>query len=128
MRSPRGASAAILRMAAEERVVMLLSVGLAMEYESVCRRPEHRHAAGLTAAELDVFVNTLVGLAAPVEIHFLWRPALRDAGDEMVLEAAVSGRADAIVTFNRRDYGSAPSGFGIEVLSPGEAVRKLRSA
>jgi predicted nucleic acid-binding protein len=51
---------------------------------------------------------------------------LQDAGDELVLEAAVNGRADAIVTFNRKDYGAAPSHFGIEVLSPGDALRRVR--
>jgi hypothetical protein len=44
----------------------------------------------------------------------------------MVLEAAVNGRADAIVTFNRKDYGTVPSAFGIAVLNPGEALRRLR--
>jgi predicted nucleic acid-binding protein len=51
---------------------------------------------------------------------------LRDAGDEMVLETAVNGRAQAIVTFNRRDYGQAPANFGIEVLSPAEALRRTQ--
>jgi hypothetical protein len=36
----------------------------------------------------------------------------------MVLEAAVNGRADAVVTFNVRDYGTAASQFGVEVLLP----------
>ena len=51
---------------------------------------------------------------------------LMDAGDEMVLEAAVNGRADAIVMFNRRDYGDAPLRFGIRVVSPSEALRDVR--
>jgi predicted nucleic acid-binding protein len=59
-----------------------------------------------------------------VETHYRWRPQLRDAGDEMVLETAVNGRAQAIVTFNRRDYGEAPANFGVEVLSPAEALRR----
>ncbi len=45
----------------------------------------------------------------------------------MVLEGAVNGRAQAIVTFNRRDYRDGPARFGIEVLTPGEALRKMRS-
>jgi predicted nucleic acid-binding protein len=46
--------------------------------------------------------------------------------DEFVLEAAINGRAAAIVTFNRRDFGAAPPRFGIEVLTPGEALRRIR--
>jgi PIN domain len=50
----------------------------------------------------------------PVETHFMWRPQLRDPADELVLEAAVNGQAGAIVTFNRRDFGTAPARFGAE--------------
>ncbi len=61
----------------------------------------------------------------PVETHFLWRPQLRDPGDEMVLEAGVNGRADALITFNMRDYGEAPSRFGVELLLPRTAIRRI---
>jgi hypothetical protein len=63
-----------------------------------------------------VFLDGLAALIEPVETHFLWRPRLRDPADEMVLEAAVNGRADVLVTFNLRDYGAIPLQFGIEVL------------
>ena len=53
---------------------------------------------------VDVFVDAVVDLVEPVEIWFMWRPQLRDPGDELVLEAAVNGRAAAIATFNRRDF------------------------
>lgn len=57
---------------------------------------------------------------------YRWRPQLRDPGDEMVLETAVNGQAQAIVTFNRRDYSDKPGTFGIEVLSPAEALRRMQ--
>jgi len=91
----------------------------------VCQRAEHRLAAGLSAVEIDKFLDGLAALAEPVEIHFQWRPQLRDAGDEMVLETAVNGRAQAVIAFNLRDYGGAPSRFGIELLLPREAIRRI---
>ena len=51
-------------------------------------------------------------------------PYLRDAGDELVLEAAVKGRAGVLVAFKRKDCGAVPSHFGVEVLSPGDALRR----
>jgi predicted nucleic acid-binding protein len=54
-----------------------------------------------------------------------WRPLLRDAADDMVLETAVNGGAETIVSFNLRDFGTAPRRFGIEVLRPGELLRRL---
>ncbi len=52
-------------------------------------------------------------------------PSLRDADDDMVLEVAVNGQADAIVTFNRRDFRAATERFEIEVLLPGAAIERL---
>jgi predicted nucleic acid-binding protein len=103
-----------------------MSVPLALEYEAVCRKPEHRLAAGLSDRQVGVFLDVVIAMAEPVETHFLWRPQLRDANDEMVLEAAVNGRADALVTFNRRDYKSAPMRFGVEVLLPREALVRIK--
>jgi predicted nucleic acid-binding protein len=69
----------------------------------------------------------MLAMAEPVETHFMWRPQLRDPADELVLDAAVNGQAAAIVTFNRRDFGVAPSRFGIELLTPVEAIRRIRT-
>jgi putative PIN family toxin of toxin-antitoxin system len=126
MRSPTGASAAILRAARRGRPTVLLSVPLALEYETICGQAEHRLASGLSDQEVEGFLTALIALAEPIKTHFLWRPQLRDAGDEMVLEAAVNGRADALVTFNVRDFGALPSRFGIEVLLPREAIRRVK--
>ena len=126
MRSPAGASAAILRLARQGGTTLLLTVALALEYEAVCREAEHQLASGLSAHEIDVFLDAVIALAELVRTHFLWRPQLHDPDDEMVLEAAVNGQAGMLVTFNLRDFGSAPSRFGIEALLPREALKKLR--
>ena len=67
-----------------------------------------------------------VGLAEPVRAFFRWRPQLRDPGDELVLEAAVNGQADAIVTFNESHLREARSTFGIDVIRPAEALRRIK--
>lgn len=125
MRSPTGASAAILVAAADRRVTLVMSVPLVIEYEATCSLAEHRLAAGLSQSEVTAFLDGLAVLSEPVECHFLWRPRLRDPGDEMVLETAVNGRADAIVTFNVRDFGGVSRDFGIAVLKPSEALRRV---
>jgi predicted nucleic acid-binding protein len=50
-------------------------------------------------------------LIEPVEVHFQRRPQSGDPNDEMVLEAAINGRADALVTYNVADFGPR-SGLG----------------
>lgn len=127
MRSPLGASAALLIAARDGQVTLLANVAIALEYEATCHRAEHGVAAGLSPEEVTLFLDAVIGMVEPIESHFMWRPQLRDPGDELVLEAAVNGRAAAIVTFNQRDFGTVPLQFGIEVLNPGIALRRIRS-
>ncbi len=75
----------------------------------------------MTAAFLDAFCL----LAEPVELFFLWRPQLRDVADEMVLETALNGRADALITLNERDYSPARR-FGLPILTPGVFLQTLQ--
>jgi predicted nucleic acid-binding protein len=112
--------------ASDRKVTLLASLPLAMEYEAICTLSEHRKAAGLTLEEVRIFLDGVLAVAEPVEIYFLWRPQLHDPNDEMVLEAAINGQAEAIVTFNRSDYGTVPERFGIKMLSPAEAIRSIR--
>jgi predicted nucleic acid-binding protein len=76
---------------------------------------------------VQTFLDQLISMAEPVQLFFRWRPQLRDPGDELVLDAAVNGQANAIVTFNEKDLREARAGFGIEVLRPGEILWRLKS-
>lgn len=125
MRSPRGASAELLRRIDAGRAEMLLSVALALEYETICTLAEHRLASGLSVSEAAIYVDGLIGMAEPVRAFYRWRPQLRDPGDELVLEVAVNGQADAIVTFNESHLREARRNFGIEVMRPGEVLRRI---
>ena len=125
LRSPSGASAALLEQALDGRLTLLLSVPLVLEYEGASSDPAQRIASGLSESEVGTVLSALCAVAEPVQAWFLWRPQLRDPADEMVLETAVNGNADALVTFNRRDFGDAPGSFGIEMLSPCQALGKI---
>lgn len=104
---------------------MLVSTPLLMEYEAVMTRPEHLKASGLTAGEVATVLDTVAAIAKPVRLAFLWRPAVRDPDDDMVLETAANSQADAIVTFNKRDFAAVAERFGVGVWSPGEAMKRL---
>ena len=125
LRSPAGASAALLDGALRRQFVTLLSVPLALEYEAVCCDPVQREASDLTEEEARTVVSAICSVAEPIFPWFLWRPQLRDPADEMVLETAINGNADAVVTFNTRDYGDAPSRFGLALLSPRDALTRI---
>lgn len=124
-RSDQGASRQMLLGALDRRFVMPVSVPLMLEYESVLTRNEHLDAAGISAGDVEVVLDALAGVIEPVRLAYLWRPRLKDAADEMVLETAVNGMADRLVTFNLKHLGVAAGEFGIRAMRPGDALREL---
>ena len=127
LRSRHGASQALLRLVGERLVTPLAAPALFLEYEDVLKRPEQLTATGLSIEQIDLFLAALSDAIEPVELHFRWRPQVRDAADEMVLEVAINGRADALVTHNIRDFSDAADRFGIQVLRPAEVLKRVRT-
>jgi putative PIN family toxin of toxin-antitoxin system len=125
-RSNRGASRLLLRGALEKRFALLLSVPLALEYESVLKRPEQLAVSGGTMLQIDKLISALNAVAIPVHRAFLRSPLLRDPNDEMVLETALGGEAHLLVTFNRKDFGPVASNGKFRVVAPAEALREIR--
>lgn len=125
IRSDRGASRLLLVGALEREYGLLVSVPLMIEYESVLTRPEQLEASGLSTGDVQAILDAIALVAEPVRLAYLWRPTLPDADDDMVLETAVNGRADLLVTLNRRDFRAASS-FRVQVVPPAEALSRLR--
>ncbi len=100
---------------------------LFLEYEDALKRPEHQLVHRLTPEAVDEFLAELAALVEPVEVHFQWRPQSRDPNDEMVLEAAINGHADALVTYNIKDFAEAAERFRILVLRPGDLLKKVKA-
>ncbi len=125
LRSRHGASRLWLRAVRRREVELLISVPLAIQYESVLLRPEIIASVRLTAQQIGQVLDLLCTIGRQVEISFLWRPMLRDPGDEMVLDTAMNGRADRLLTFNLRDYAGAER-LGLRVERPGPAWQKRK--
>ena len=126
IRSSSGASAEIVRRVFQGRLTIELSVALVLEYEAVSTRSEHLQAGELTELEALTVVDALAALAQPIEIHFRWRPQLRDADDEMVLEAAINANDRTIITFNTRDFRPAADRFGVKLATPAQFLESLK--
>jgi putative PIN family toxin of toxin-antitoxin system len=125
--SPFGASFQLLTLVPQRRFELLLSVPLMLEYEEVLKREDMRAQSHLSLAEIDVLLDMLAAVGTACTSFFQWRPQLSDPDDEMVLELAVNGHADTIVTVNTRDFLPVAWTFGVEVLRPGAFLRRLRS-
>lgn len=123
-RSRIGASFSLLQRLRAGDFTALASVPLFLEYEAVLKRPEQLAIGPRTPAMVDAFLDALSIRTEPVHLHYLWRPQLRDPADEMVLETALNGRADALITFNVNDFAPARR-FGLAVRTPADLLIQL---
>jgi putative PIN family toxin of toxin-antitoxin system len=126
LRTQLGAGHAVLRLVERRKVRVLATSPLFLEYEDALKSAEHRLAHGLMPGQVDQFLAELAALVEPVEVHFQWRPQMRDPNDEMVLEAAIHGRAEAVVTYDVAEFAEARARFGIAVLTPRELSKRVK--
>jgi putative PIN family toxin of toxin-antitoxin system len=125
MRSRRGASNRLIELIGLERLRPLVTTALFLEYEEVLKRPEHRLATNMTDLDVDGFLAAFASAAEGVDVSFRWRPHLSDPNDELVLEAAVNGHADRLVTHNVRDFEDGARQFGLRVCLPRHILKEI---
>ena len=122
LRSSLGASNRVLSLVGSGRFTHVVSVALLFEYEAAVMRPES--GIRLPRPVLNDVLDYICAAGQRQQIYFLWRPTLPDPSDDLVLEVAVHGQCDRIVTFNTRDFtGSAR--FGVHVETPSTFLRSL---
>jgi putative PIN family toxin of toxin-antitoxin system len=126
LRSSTGASNALLRFVATQKLVPLVTTALFLEYEDVLKRAEQRLVHGLDSARIDRFLAALASASVAVNVRYQWRPQLSDANDEMVLEAAINGRADALVTHNIKDFKAIGTKFNLRIMLPSDVLAEMR--
>ena len=124
-RSRNGASFQLVSMLPSLEFEIALTVALYTEWQAVLTRPEHR-PPGVTAGETLDFLRYLSAVAHLQDVHFLWRPFLRDPDDDMVLECAAASGSQFIVTHNMRDFRRAGE-LKIQPILPADFLRLLRS-
>ena len=124
-RSRNGASFRLLAMLPSPEFQIALTVSVYTEWQAVLTRPEHR-PPGATAEDVQAFLRYLASLAHLQDVHFLWRPFLRDPDDDMVLECAVASSSPFIVTHNIKDF-RRTSELKVQAITPADFLNLLRS-
>lgn len=122
LRSPHGASYRVLGLIGQGRFDIHISVPLVLEYEGVALR--YLDDLPITSDDVDDVLDYICRVGIAHEIYYAWRPFLPDPDDDMVLEAAVTGGCDAIVTFNKQDYRGCER-FGLRLITPAELLREI---
>lgn len=122
LRSSLGASHRLLKLLGRDKFVVSISVPLVLEYESATKRISR--SLGLRHQDIDDILDYICAVSEHRQIHFLWRPFLRDPSDDMVLELAVESESDYIITHNIADFAGIRQ-LGVGALRPGEFLRKI---
>lgn len=126
LRSSGGAAAENVRLALLKELTILMDYKLACEYREVALREEHLAVSGKTQEETASLLDTLEAVAEPVLVVVRHAPLSQDASDDMVLEVAINGSADAIVTNNTKHFREAARRFQLQVLTPAELLNEFR--
>jgi putative PIN family toxin of toxin-antitoxin system len=126
VRSSDGAAGEVVRMIFREELVPLMDLKLGLEYRDVALRAEHVGASALSKREILELIEAVEAFAEPVEVVIKARPLSPDPNDDMILDLAINGRAEALVTSNTKHFAGAGKRFGIPVLSPAELLEKMR--
>ena len=124
--APAGASRQLVIDALDGKFALLLSTPLLLEYELVLLRPPHLARARASVSDVTEILDAIAGLCVPEVFDYRWRPTGAHADDELVIETAVNGHADAVATFNVRDMREAGAQFGFQTRRPGPLVQRIR--
>ncbi len=125
--SPTGASRRVLLAVLEQRASLLMSSALFLEYEAVLTRPTVLEMIGADTQSVLAVLDELAMLCVPVSRNYQWRPVAADPDDDMVVETAINGAADAIITFNLKHIRAGAERFGIGAIRPATALRRLQT-
>jgi putative PIN family toxin of toxin-antitoxin system len=120
LRSRNGASFLLLSLLPSEKFELNVSVPLILEYEDVLKRSAAE--LNFTLEEMDQILDNLCAMANRHDVFYLWRPLLRDPGDDLILELAVKANCLYIVTYNKQDFIGVDA-FGIKIVDAREFLQ-----
>ncbi len=121
-----GSNRQVIRACLEGRCRPLIGQALFMEYEDVLGRRQLFRSCPLSEREREDFFAAFLSVCEWVEIYFAWRPNLVDEADNHLVELAVAGGAESIVTHNVRDFRSAQLRFPrLRIVSPREFLKEF---
>ncbi|MDR3577036.1 MAG: putative toxin-antitoxin system toxin component, PIN family [Anaerolineaceae bacterium] len=116
LQSKLAASYRLLSLIGQDKFEVYISVPLILEYEEIGRRLLAN--TSLSENDLSATIDYICQICKPTQVFYLWRPFLNDSDDDMILELAVAGSCDTIITFNVKDFAKVEDVFGIRILLP----------
>ena len=119
-----GPAREVLRQCLLGNYLPMINTTLFLEYEDVSKRPRILQLCPLTPDEIRRLLNTFYNVCEWIQVHYLWRPNLKDEGDNFLIELAVASNATCIVTNNTKDLIYAELTFeNLQILKPEQLLK-----
>lgn len=96
------------------------------EYLDVMGRSELFARSPLNEGERRAVFEGLLAVCQWTQVFYLWRPNLPDEGDNHLIELAVAGGAESVVTFNLSDFRGELHFPGIRIVTPAQFLNTMR--
>lgn len=122
--SSRGYSSVLLQKMIRGDVEFLVHLKMISEYHAVLTRRENLMRLPFSLSEIQDVLAMLAKKGFYQEVYYLWRPNLRDESDNFLLELAVAGKAESIVTFNKDDFESRELKLDIHIETPKSFLKR----
>jgi len=123
---PKGPAREVIRLCFESKYTPLMGNALFSEYTEVSNRAAIRGKCVLTNKELEKLLNSFFSISIWTPIYYLWRPNLKDEYDNHLIELAVAGNAEIIVTNNIKDFGNSELYFPqLSIVTPAQLLRGI---
>lgn len=124
--SPDGTSREVLRRALKGHIVPLFGNALFSEYEDLLGRRSVWNECVISEEERDELFDAVLSVSQWVRVFYLWRPNLPDEADNHLIELAIAGNAEYVVTDNIKDLKRGELTFdGLRVLKPYDFIQEL---
>ena len=121
----KGPSSLVIEGCLQGRFVPLMGAALLAEYEDVLGRSALFQGCRLSAREREELLDIFVASCCWTRIYYGWRPNLRDEGDNHLVELAVAGGAEFIVTHNIRHLKTMELKFeGLAIATPAQLLAR----
>lgn len=123
---PLGRNRDVLRACFVGTAKPLMGAALFHEYEDVLSREHLMRKSPLASSERNELFHAFLSVCEWVRVYYLWRPNLSDEADNHVIELAVAGGADAIVTNNIRDLRYGELSFKqLQIITPVQFLKLI---
>lgn len=121
--SRQSASFRLAEMCLQNVIEPQFSNALFNEYEDVSHRQNILDKTKFTEEEIAIILDGIFSVGRWHKVHYLWRPSLKDEGDNHLIDLAVASNAEYLISYNLKDLMSGDLKFAFEVLTPEDFLK-----